>query len=289
MSVRLAPANSTLLGPAISTWTTRSTGAHECDTCDREFRSAHSVQQHMNALGHWAPRFSCDTCTLKFHTESAADEHMQHTGHWQAYCSACDIHFQNENNLQMVCDSPPDARLFSVISLINHKHLRSRIHRGTNVGCPFCEKGFTTASGLSAHLETSACPNAPSLSRESILAILRKRDPYGVITNKQIEWYDEEGSSYEVTLDAWNGDAWECPMCDSKFSSVHGLRMHLQSPRHKGKVYHCPNKRGGCEKEFVSLAALFNHLESESCSYMKFENVQRHVKTFFTGRQMISI
>ncbi|KAK6449405.1 hypothetical protein FP744_10005655 [Trichoderma asperellum] len=93
------------------------------------------------------------------------------------------------------------------------KHLNSKIHRGVNVPCPFCQTGFTSASGLSYHLETGSCINAPSLNRERILALVRKRDPHGVITNKQIQWRDEESSTYEANHLAYNGDAWECYIC----------------------------------------------------------------------------
>ncbi|KAH8124057.1 hypothetical protein LI328DRAFT_168832 [Trichoderma asperelloides] len=230
---------------------------YECETCTKEFYSARSCEQHMNGTGHfgprygcgtctrqhmdslnhWAPRFPCEICSIKFHTERAAEQHMQAKGHYQNYCKPCDKHFQNGNNFQM--------------------HLNSKIHRGVNVPCPFCQTGFTSASGLSYHLETGSCINAPSLNRERILALVRKRDPHGVITNKQIQWRDEESSTYEANHLAYN-------------------------------VYHCPNRRGGCAKQFVSLAGLFNHLESETCSFMRFDKVQQHASMILDGRRFIT-
>lgn len=68
----------------------------------------------------------------------------------------------------------------------------------------------------------------------------------------------------------------------------HGLNMHLNSPKHKEKVYHCPNRRGGCAKQFVSLAGLFNHLESETCSFMRFDKVQQHASMILDGRRFIT-
>lgn len=38
----------------------------------------------------------------------------------------------------------------------------------------------------------------------------------------------------------------------------------------------------------MSLAALCNHLESESCAFMRFEQVQERVKGVFTSSRMIS-
>lgn len=87
---------------------------------------------------------------------------------------------------------------------------------------------------------------------------------------------------------AYNGYAWECYICHSQFSSLHGLNMHLNSPRHKEKVYHCLNHRGGCPKQFVSLAGLFNHLESETCSFIWFDKVQQHVGRILDGQRLIA-
>jgi hypothetical protein len=37
----------------------------------------------------------------------------------------------------------------------------------------------------------------------------------------------------------------------------------------------------------VTLAALFNHLESESCGFVRFESVQRSAGEFLMGRQRL--
>ncbi|BDD60218.1 hypothetical protein MPDQ_002813 [Monascus purpureus] len=140
----------------------------KCETCTREFRSQNAVNQHMSSLGHWAPKISCETCSEKFHTQGAADEHMEGLGHCKNYCRECRRGFMNENSLKM--------------------HLNSRIHRGSNIPCPFCKTDFTTASGLAHHLERASCRQAPGLNRETILQIVRERDPHGVITRKQIGW-----------------------------------------------------------------------------------------------------
>lgn len=63
------------------------------------------------------------------------------------------------------------------------------------------------------------------------------------------------------------------------------LDQHLNSPIHKQNLYHCPNQK--CGKEFVSLAALFNHLESEGCGYMRFEKVNKRVGDVVRGRPFI--
>ena len=41
-------------------------------------------------------------------------------------------------------------------------------------------------------------------------------------------------------------------------------------------LYHCPNP--DCGIDFKSLAGMINHLESETCGWMRFSNVQKMVR-----------
>ncbi|KAA8894569.1 hypothetical protein FN846DRAFT_402905 [Sphaerosporella brunnea] len=235
---------------------------YECETCTRTFASDRACDQHMDALDHWAPKFECDTCTAKFKTQRAANQHMEARGHWSNYCADCDRRFENENNLRM--------------------HLNSRIHRGTGVECPFCKRGFVTASGVSHHLETGSCPNAPTVNRQSLYHNIRSRDSQGFITDqKQLEWHSE----MSATERSWNGYNYECYLCHREFSELRTLNRHLNSPIHQQKLYHCPNRQ--CSREFVSLAAMFNHLESETCQFIRFGQVQQRVTGILTGRQRL--
>ncbi|KAJ5747332.1 uncharacterized protein N7511_009028 [Penicillium nucicola] len=226
-----------------------------CQSCDREFRSENASIQHMNAVGHWKPRFQCQKCPEKFHNPGAAEKHMDMLNHYRNYCKPCDRHFQNESNLRA--------------------HLNSKTHRGTTAACPFCKGSFVTASGVFHHLEQGSCPNAPSMNHDTILRMVRQSDTHGIITNKQIEWHKEQQGQYSATNRAYNGQAWECYLCHREFNSPNSLNQHANSPVHQQKGYHCPNKRANCVKQFVSLAGLFNHFESESCGFIRFERVQR--------------
>jgi hypothetical protein len=56
-------------------------------------------------------------------------------------------------------------------------------------------------------------------------------------------------------------------------------------------VCHCPNGGSSCGKQFVALAGLFKHLESEACGFMRFERVlglQRELTEVMSGRRMIA-
>ncbi|DAA78039.1 TPA_exp: hypothetical protein A8136_5742 [Trichophyton benhamiae CBS 112371] len=243
----------------------------DCEVCHKTFRTQPAANQHMDAVGHWEQDYypyECDTCTNRYTSEAAVQKHMKDAGHYKYYCKACERKFENKNNLNM--------------------HLRSRVHVGKGIKCPFCKTGYATASGLTHHLERAACPNAPYMNREIILRKVRECDPYGRVTLKQLEWHPEDNSNYSATDQAFNGSSWQCYLCPSCFKSRHGLNQHLNSPVHKQKVYRCPNHRSQCGKEFVTLAALFHHLESESCSVVRFETVQKGVNDMFLKGKMIT-
>lgn len=117
--------------------------------------------------------------------------------------------------------------------------------------------------------------------------MIRERDTRGVITNRSIGWQAQENMEYVVTQRAYNGSSWECYICHRIFGKMQGLNAHLNSPVHKGKVYHCPN-RGKCMQQFVSLAAFFAHLESEKCGLMRFEKVQQQVENVLQRGKLIN-
>ena len=169
--------------------------------------------------------------------------------------------------------------------------MNSKIHVGRGIVCPFCNSGFATVSGVSHHVESAACPQAPpGMNRQTLLRFLQTRDPRGFITNKQLEWHPEQNVEYSASQYAFNGRSWECYLCHKTYRTVASLNQHLNSPAHESKGYHCTNK-ARCGNEFVSLAALCNHLESESCGAMRFQQVgQKFPKLAdaMMGRRMIT-
>lgn len=238
---------------------------YECDTCTARFDSQWSVDEHMEEEDHWSYPYDCETCTYAFRTAFDRDEHQEDEGHYKhLHCKDCDRYFPSQNNLQ--------------------QHLNSRVHRGANVICPFCNAAFTTASGVSSHLESSSCPKARNLDRATIHRALRQRDPDGFITERLLEWTETDHNAQWDPSSAWNGDGYECYICHREFGSAQGLRQHVFSPAHQAPLYHCPNKHGTCGgRKFPTLAALFNHLESQTCNYIRFDGVQKSVNNFLTA------
>jgi stress-induced morphogen len=262
---------------AYSSSSSESDDNYECDTCTRSFATQRAVEQHMDAVGHHAPQYECDVCTRKFASRAASESHMNAVGHWQHYCQDCKRKFDNANALKMVC--LPSLVCMEMLTRLQHRN--SRIHRGAAVGCPLCKRMFVTASGVSHHLETGSCPRAPNLNRETIHKMIHARDPNRFVTKNQLEWHGE----FQVTDNSWNGSAYECYLCHRAFSSLAELNRHVNSGPHRQKIYHCPNR--GCAKEFVRLASLFNHLESESCGFIRFEGVQKQVAGFLDSSRLI--
>ncbi|KAF2091855.1 hypothetical protein K490DRAFT_31561, partial [Saccharata proteae CBS 121410] len=237
---------------------------YECGTCTRVFGSASARNQHMSAVDHWP--YECDYCTCVFLHRSDWLDHMDDCDEKPSYyCSDCDRYFLNENSLK--------------------QHRNSRTHRGANVPCPFCKRGFTSPSGVAHHLETASCPKAPRVNRDEIYRIIRERDPNGKFTKKLLTWTETTPSPSWNPGYAWNGSEYECYICHRGFTTARGLEQHINSPVHAQKRYHCPNKR--CGVDFVSLAAMFNHLESESCGAMRFETVTKTVKKLFDSNRLL--
>ncbi|KAF4336733.1 zinc finger protein [Fusarium beomiforme] len=245
----------------------------ECETCDRYFKTRPAVEQHMSALGHWAESASNSSeessyyCDFEYCDEEfrSADELSNHEINDHLYCDPCGRSFKHLNSIKM--------------------HLRSRVHQGENQPCPFCGHLYVTAAGVFQHLENNGCPKAP-LSRMMVYEAVKKRDPNGSLTMKLLSW--SKSGDFEATERSWNAttSTFDCSLCRASFQSLKSLNQHLQSPKHGQKLYHCPKK--DCCKKFSTLAAVTNHLESEQCNFMRFEDVQKAASRIFDPGRMIS-
>ncbi|KAJ4269925.1 hypothetical protein NW762_001596 [Fusarium torreyae] len=218
----------------------------------------------MNLECHWSPEApECRYCFFRAVTDSEIEQH-EIEDHY--YCAGCDRRFQNLNNIR--------------------QHLNSKLHRQSVVICPFCKAACGTATGLSHHLERGACPRAP-MNRDKLYRFVKIRDPAGVISNRDVEWAGEKTYTINPRA-AWNpwAKAYECYLCHKLYNTLHALKQHLESPRHQQNLYHCLKR--SCGREFSTLAALTNHLESESCRILRFQQVQKGIANIVTPGRMIS-
>ncbi|KAI9901866.1 hypothetical protein N3K66_003683 [Trichothecium roseum] len=122
-------------------------------------------------------------------------------------------------------------------------------------------------------------------SRDKLYKLVRSKDPGNIITKKLIGWHDS--TEYEANDLSYNPNRQgECYLCHRLFNFRRGLDQHLNSPAHQQSLYHCPNRN--CAKDFKTLAAIINHLESESCGCTRFETVQRSIHNVMSGDRLIS-
>ncbi|KAI2464899.1 hypothetical protein F4781DRAFT_411154 [Annulohypoxylon bovei var. microspora] len=259
-----------------------------CGSCGDEFSSHQKRERHMNAWGHSMPLHECDSCFLFYDSRDEVVSHMNRVNHWFYKCNSCRESFPDEQYLRnhevvghYYCY--PCNRNFNSYNNIK-MHLNSRVHRGRNLECPFCKQAYTTATGLTHHMESGFCPKATNLNRDVVYRIIRANDPTNLISKKLLD--GPVSRRYEATALAWNGHSYECYLCHRKFQQITSLNQHLGSAAHQQNLYHCPN-RIVCGREFSTLAALMNHLESESCGYTKFENVQRSAKNITNLNRLI--
>lgn len=165
-------------------------------------------------------------------------------------------------------------------------------------------------AGLTTHLETSGCPDAPSLNRDTIFAIVRQRDPRGLIskdTTSLRDWQSsDQAQRWKASDSAYNGSGWACGFagCGRVCRKRKDLDRHLNSPAHYTPVYHCPNnnisrRRGysgaiggggnycSSSADFKTLASVISHLESETCGFMPFGKVQKCMRGVVTGKMKV--
>lgn len=135
-------------------------------------------------------------------------------------------------------------------------------------------------------MEEGRCPNA-RLNRYSLFRGIQERDPNRTITPKHIKTQAATTVYYVATEHTFNrrARAYECYICHRHFPGLNGLNNHLNSPIHQKKFYHCPNRR--CGGKFTILAGLMSHLESQSCSFMRFGEVQKQVMKIVDPNRMI--
>lgn len=165
----------------------------------------------------------------------------------------------------------PEPSMSYILALIPmtdkkcYQHLKSSVHVGKNVKCPWCTIKFTNLTGVCLHLESGRCTSG--INRTKINQYCREVDPGHIFTNKQIGWHDDSPATVTIASTAsWDGSCYRCYFCSKGFNKLSNLNQHLASPAHEQRVYHCPR----CKKEYIALSGLVNHVESESCVTFRF-------------------
>lgn len=220
-----------------------------CPFCDTLFESNEALLDHGDLQHH-----ICWECTTFFETE---DKLMDHNDYMHYFCRSCNRLFTTAADLQ--------------------SHLNSKIHAPRSIKCPGrgCGRAFVSVSALILHAESGTCPSG--VTRAQVDSLVVRLDRQNIITNpaRMIRGPDgtvPEEPKYWATDRSWNGRAYECFLCKTEFKTLPALDSHLKSPRHRARIYHCP--QAGCGMEFRVLSALSQHVESDSCGVRANRQVQ---------------
>ncbi|GBE86770.1 hypothetical protein SCP_1000120 [Sparassis crispa] len=242
---------------------------HYCQRCDRHFDSQHYLVTHLERAHYY-----CHPCNAIFESSLGLEDHNRQK-HW--YCISCKRVFQSESNL--------------------NSHLRSSVHQPSAYACPGrnCGMTFISHAALILHWESGACPSG--VTREGVDRVAVRIDRGGIITNpaRLIRGPDGQttapsSTSVETwaTERSWNGSSYECFLCHRTYRTLHALNMHLRSPAHADRIYRCPAAWRGCGREFRTLSALCQHVESEQCSVHRFSNEMQTVIDTFSSNLRIA-
>lgn len=192
------------------------------------------------------------------------------------HCASCDRSFDSLDRLRT--------------------HLRSITHLNQSISCPFCSRGYATGSGVVSHLE-QGCSAAPQVNARTMTKYLKQADPTGYVVNLLAAL---QPAVLRITYAA-RQDMFRCKSCGIEVTAPDIVKRHIQAEREscflfpltllfhttgelrggesgrqadaqglkdtdKDQKYRCPNL-GECDREFSTLAAAVNHLESERCGF----------------------
>ncbi|KAF2091854.1 hypothetical protein K490DRAFT_61291 [Saccharata proteae CBS 121410] len=271
-------------------------GPYKCDTCDRGFVTQRASEQHMDVLGHWAPTFKCETCDRVFGSIHACDQHMDARDHWPRFpeCPTCEEAFETDADCESHMDSHqhwPYTCEYCYYDSMDKDDMTNHMDHLQHwpYTCDYCHYGSMDKDDIANHMENcEAKPYCSSCDR-----FFRDQNCLDQHLNSRVH----------------RGANVPCQFCYRDFTTPGGVAHHLESGacehaslnrdmvyraarkadyngtythgKRWGKRFHCPEDR--CAVDFVSLAALYQHLESGCCGAMFFEDVIDMLDEFFAG------
>ncbi|TFY54250.1 hypothetical protein EVG20_g9784 [Dentipellis fragilis] len=232
---------------------------HYCQRCNLHLQYDSALVDHMEKQ-----HFACRFCRTSHKTEAARKEHFSEK---HLYCEPCNRLFQSKSNLD--------------------SHLSSSVHQPRNVFCPGrgCNRAFVSASALVLHFESGICPSG--LTRQELNRLVVRADRDNLITNPERLIAGPDGARAPPTTTtwatelSWNGDAYQCFLCNRCFGKLVSLNSHLQSPRHEEKIYRCPNAT--CQMQFTTLGSFVQHAENGGCGVRQFKQVKSALDEMIVG------
>ena len=154
--------------------------------------------------------------------------------------------------------------------------------------CPGCNRLFPTVTGVTLHLESGTC--ASGMTRHKVDKRVHEMDTQGVVTNRRRIGYGEWEPEPDIwaTERAWNGDAYECPLCYNEYRTLGGLNGHItqiHAPKRTENIYSCP----GCGRQFKLFSQLIGHMEHTGTCNVRGDHRMNGILTGGVSRRALTM
>lgn len=231
-----------------------------CRTCSKTFSSLQGLSSHCRAKSHRAN--DCRDCERFFVSAEALQQHLVSTSRRHAWCARCSRSFGSSDALRQHISS-------------------SSAHRNRIFECPFCSKTFKAPSALAHHIE-SGCHK---INRHQVTAAVKqlKIVPEICINRGLLAQASTPPSittHYIPAKLSFNVPGYyDCYLCKKRFTAIHRLAAHLNSPAHDADQFRCPK----CKKTFKLVSALTQHIESGACRLANLHEIEGHFDRLTAG------
>ncbi|KAJ4993144.1 hypothetical protein SVAN01_01496 [Stagonosporopsis vannaccii] len=199
-----------------------------CKRCDRRFPSSHAIAQHLNDS---SQHHRCSVCDFDGPSWDILLEHHRSTKH-RAVCQGCDdgdgmiwdpkskeyLDHLHDDNACLVCEGHFD----SLSNLEHHKIT----HLDRNIECYGCYRTFKSYSYMISHIEKGGCPSDITPQDLNITAAQCYQSHKFIDKDYRTDMLDGEDLEELYTETVF---PFQCPGCDSDFSTLSGLLQHALS------------------------------------------------------------
>ena len=247
------------------------TKSHPCSKCKRIFKSQKALQQHLASLAHKplgdVKCVASSDCKGRFSSPSGLVQHLE-SGKCCSGMTRKKLNglVQSNDVDRIISAGPQEKGLISSAPQNSDSNSDSDSDDGVPIYTPISSGSLTPALNPTVHdlLNTLLFENT---STDSLLSGL-------LAPQSSTELSDQAQTPTIASL--------FCPLCPptrKAFVNTVALEMHLASPKHAPKAFHCPKNlfapstsavskkknRAAVIMEFSTLSGLTQHLESGAC------------------------
>ncbi len=267
---------------------------YKCETCNRKFRSLHSLREHCiskHSEGTDGEIFTCETCSKEFRSKLQLQHHIRNHEERTHMCQVCKISFSFEEQLTAHMKIHEEDRKFKCkicglgfdIPKSFRNHMRT--HNGIKpYRCMFCNKDFFSPTPLNIHVRSLHLGERPhkcdsceqGFSTSSSLRRHKKRihkqmDQYKCDFCHQ--WFPTRASQFaHQKSHPTDEQIYRCYMCGKTYRNGEKYRKHINQNHDSdgnAKMYPCEI----CGRELSSPNSLNNH--------MKLHTMDKNIRCMF--------